>query len=391
MASKVYVESLESRVLLSAAMAPLVAAPSLSVQGHGLVIAKGDAVPSRQDFTDFGPMSTSGGAATRRYVIKNKGLATLNISALKVAGLNPGDYTITSAPISNIAPGAQAAVVIRFSPLAAGASTAKVVIVSNDPSNRRDTFAIKGQGLTTTNLPDGLQYATTVAGTGRLVTVNTLVAVNYTGYLLNGVQFDTSLGAGRSPLQFMIVDGSDPLKRPQVIKGWNEGLQGMRRGEHRTFFIPPSLAYGATGSGTAIPANATLVFETELVWASPFPYLSVLGKRNTVIPYGSLTPMVSNGTDFGTTTKGQSVSRTFILKTTDVHNEYLKLYTINFNSQAGQFNWSVDAYDTTVGGWPLKITYKAAKVGIVNTTVVIPSNDPHHPFYTFAIHAKTIA
>ena len=70
MASKAFVESLESRVMLSASAAPLVAAAHIVVKGQGAVIAKGDATPSRQDYTYFGQMSTSSGTSTRRYVIK---------------------------------------------------------------------------------------------------------------------------------------------------------------------------------------------------------------------------------------------------------------------------------------------------------------------------------
>ena len=388
MASKVYVESLESRVLLSAAMAPLVASPTLVVQGQGLVIAKGDAVPSRQDFTDFGPMSTSGGAARRNFVIKNTGATPLNVSALRVAGLNPGDYTIVSAPITNIAPGSQAALVIRFSPLAAGASSAKVVIRSNDPSLPRSTFAIQGQGLTTTPLPGGLKYTTTVAGSGKAAAVGDLLKVDYTGLLLNGVVFDSSLKPGRRPLVFRIIGGTNPLKW-EVIKGWDEGTQGMLPGEQRTLIIPASLAYGSAGSGSTVPANATLVFELTLLGYQPS--LHVLGQNHKRIPSGSTRLSATLGTDFGTTTIGHSVTRNFVLQTDDPQNVITALSTINFTSQGGQFNWSVGAYDYALGGWPTRITYKAGKVGVVNTTVSIPSDALNYPVYTFAIHGRTTA
>ena len=383
MASKVFVESLESRTLLSAAVALVAAvpAPSIVVQGQGVVIATGDAVPSWQDFTDFGPMSTSSGAATRRYLIKNTGTKPLKISTIAVAGLNAGDYVITKAPTGNIAPGTQAAVVISFSPLAAGLRSGRVVIRSNDPSIPKDTFVIQGQGLTTTELPDGLQYATTVAGSGRAATIGDNLIVQYMGFLPNGTVFDP----GRAPYLVKIVGGTDPTKW-QVIQGWDVGLQGMLPGEDRTLFIPASLGYGVAGYPPDIPPNATLIFETRLRGFGP--YLKVLGQNNVRIPSGSTVPSISLGTDFGTTMLGQTVQPlSFILKTNDPDVINLSWPTFT-GTQAGRFTFVPGNYDSTLGGWPFTITYKA-KIGTANVTVSIPSDDPRGP-YTFNIHAQTV-
>lgn len=382
MSRKIFVESLESRFMLSASAAPLVTVPSMVVQGQGMVIAKGDAVPSRQDFTDFGPMSTSGGEATRRFVIQNKGAKPLRVSTLRVGGLNGGDFRIINAPTGRIAPGGQAVVVIGFSPLAAGNRSAKVIIRSNDPSNHRDTFVIQGQGLTTTNLPDGLQYATTVAGAGEAATVGNVLKVDSTGFLLKGTVFDSTLTAGHRPYTFKLMGGTDPLKM-QVIPGWDEGMQGMRPGEQRTLFIPPSLGPSQNTS--------TLVYEVKLLGYGP--YLQVLGKHNSPIPSGTTTVRAKAGTEFGTTTKGHSVSRTFVLRTDDPSNANVGISRIWISgTQAGQFDYPVSQkYDYTLGGWTVTVTYKAGRIGNANVTVQVLSEDPVHPLYTFAIHAKTIA
>jgi FKBP-type peptidyl-prolyl cis-trans isomerase FkpA len=83
------------------------------------------------------------------------------------------------------------------------------------------------------------------------------VFVNYTGTLTNGTKFDSSYDRGE-PIDFVLGKG-------QVIKGWDEGIQGMKVGEKKHLVIPPEKAYGASGIPGAIPPNATLVFDVELV------------------------------------------------------------------------------------------------------------------------------
>lgn len=102
-------------------------------------------------------------------------------------------------------------------------------------------------------------------GTGADAVAGKRLTVNYTGWLHDsskpdnkGTQFDSSLGAGRSPFTFTLGAG-------QVIKGWDQGFAGMKVGGQRRLVIPPELGYGASGSGGVIPPNATLVFDVELL------------------------------------------------------------------------------------------------------------------------------
>jgi len=109
--------------------------------------------------------------------------------------------------------------------------------------------------------PSGLQYEDTVVGNGPLAQAGGPVQVHYTGWLYNngtqGAKFDSSKDRGQ-PFEF-------PLGAGYVIKGWDEGVQGMAVGGTRRLVIPPNLGYGARGAGGVIPPNATLLFEVDLL------------------------------------------------------------------------------------------------------------------------------
>lgn len=109
----------------------------------------------------------------------------------------------------------------------------------------------------------GLVKTDTVIGTGKEAVTGATVQVNYTGWLhdpkaadMRGAKFDSSVGRG--PFSF-------PLGAGRVIKGWDQGVAGMKVGGKRTLVIPSELAYGQRGAGGVIPPGATLVFDVELL------------------------------------------------------------------------------------------------------------------------------
>lgn len=109
----------------------------------------------------------------------------------------------------------------------------------------------------TITTPSGLKYEDLQVGSGQEAKAGQTVSVHYTGWLTNGKKFDSSLDR-KQPFAF-------PLGAGHVIKGWDEGVAGMKVGGKRKLTIPPELGYGARGAGGVIPPNATLVFEVELL------------------------------------------------------------------------------------------------------------------------------
>ncbi|MSQ27038.1 MAG: FKBP-type peptidyl-prolyl cis-trans isomerase [Dehalococcoidia bacterium] len=105
--------------------------------------------------------------------------------------------------------------------------------------------------------PSGLKFTDDVVGTGESPKAGQTAVVHYTGWLMDGKKFDSSKDRGQ-PFEF-------PLGQGRVIKGWDEGVATMKVGGKRTLIIPAALGYGERGAGAAIPPNAILKFEVELL------------------------------------------------------------------------------------------------------------------------------
>jgi FKBP-type peptidyl-prolyl cis-trans isomerase len=181
----------------------------------------------------------------------------------RASGKNVFDASITYANHEKCEQPGQTLTGVAYSLLHNTGATRQLIIAA---TNAARTQGVNYSGFTAT--ADGqvaaLQILDTTVGTGAVAAINDTLAVHYTGYIYSanlpgnkGAKFDSSIDAGKT-LTVKLGAGT-------VIPGFEQGLTGMKQGGKRTVIIPASLAYGATGTGTNIPPNASLVFDLELV------------------------------------------------------------------------------------------------------------------------------
>ncbi len=375
-------ERLEARALLSAV---------ISVSANSRLLTPGETTPSPLDFTDFGVMSTTPddqiGELTHTFTITNTGDQPLNFKGTgnQVDIEGDSDFFIHSDIATPLAAGSSETFTITFTPQAVGLRQASVTLHTDDPNTPTFTFDIQGTGLVTTNSGDGLQVATTTPGSGASAVTGSDLTIDYTGYLMDGEQFDSSIGG--TPLDVVLGRGS-------VIQGWEEGLIGIQPGESRVLIIPGALAYpdGNDNGSVAIPADAPLLF-TVTADSVTQPAITIQGNstNSAMLTNGESSPDVNDFTDFGvastTVSTNGSITRTFTISNTTSADLTISGIPTFSGADAGDFSVTSAPAATVDAGSSsnFTITFAPQDVGLRRATVEVDSSDPNQPAFTFDI------
>jgi hypothetical protein len=229
-------------------------------------------------------------------------------------------------------------------------------------------------GMTQTS--NVLQVATIKPGTGTAsAAAGQFIKVNYTGYLLNGTKFDSSLNPGHTPFDF-------PLGFGKVIAGWDQGMVGLKIGEQRVLIVPPSLGYGSKATGL-IPANSTLIFIVQMLAFDTLKLNVLGGPKLNVAATNNQIPTLANGTNFGSVTVGNS-SPTSSFTYASGGNLPLAVVSVRLTgANSGDFHGTLS---TSATGQPLiNLTFIPTAKGTRTAALVITYVDPSYSTIGFAI------
>ncbi len=231
------------------------------------------------------------------------------------------------------------------------------------------TAITAAQDNDTITTQSGLQYITLENGNGIKAQPGKEAKVDYTGYLTDGKEFDSSIKRNQ-PFSFTIGEG-------KVIKGWDEGVALMKVGDKFRFIIPPDLAYGEKGAGDVIPPNATLVFDVKLLEISE-PKLALgdtllitifeSGIDSAIIQYHYLRKNMSDEYDF-------SEAQLNILGYLLIRNQMVKEAIEIFKLNAEAYPESANVYDSLAEGYMVEGETKLAEENYQKSLELNPDNE----------------
>ncbi|MCF6327026.1 MAG: choice-of-anchor D domain-containing protein [Devosiaceae bacterium] len=379
-----------------------VAASDMRVQGNATNIVDGDLFPSASDGTYFGAAVVVGSSTSITYTIYNDGLTNLILPdnpIVNITGTNSGEFVVTSAPASPVAPNGSTSFTVEFTPGGTGLRTALVSIGNNDPVVNKNpyNFAISGTGAAVA-VPE-----IDIEGNGQPVVDGTMSTSPG-----NLTDFGSRTVGGSYPATFTINNtGSDVLALSSItISGLPLDFSfsipsvpiNIAAGSSYDLVIEynPILA-GTTSTATVTILNndftdneATYTFAISGTAAAAVPDMGVVDSSNTIlIPNGDTTPAVNDGTDFGLSAIGTDTDRDFlILNDGSGDLNITGLVTISGSSDftiIGQ-----PASPITSGSSTLRIRFTPTGTGPSTATVTILSNDPNDSPYTFDIQGNGV-
>lgn len=408
-----------------------VSGPAIDLRGNGKLIVSGDTTPSLLDGTDFGSLNVGSATPEQTFTIENPGDAALELTQnppVSITGPHASDFNVTSPPASSVAPGGSTTFKVRFQPSVRGLRAATVSIANNNAGATPYGFAVQGAGLATGResiWPDtktgkpwpgdtvfyelGTIFRSSVAGkiTHLRVYSITLESGNHTARIWRNDD-DTVIG-GPYTWNYGGVAGWISFDIPDVDIDANVDYTVVVSVGGDTHMAYPNLGAdilkdGSNGQHLSYPANAGVFVETrdtrpaqsynggnylrDIIFVPAgatvdLPDMDVRG-NNISIPDGASSPGSANGTDFGQTTVGGSVERTFTIAnvgTAPLNLSATPKVAIT-GPQAGDFTVVAQPTSPIAPGGNASITLRFAPsaAGVRNATVTIENDSDKNPY-----------
>lgn len=365
------------------------AGPEIDIQGNAVSIVDGDVTPTPADWTDFGTTSVGVGV-NRPYTIYNNGTLPLTIGAITFSGLNAADFTVITPPAAVVAAGGNTTFTVRFNPSAAGVRVATISIVNGDANENPYNYALQGtateqeinvqgnatlivDGDATPSLTDWTDFGSTDAVSG---TITRTFTIRNTGTLTLTIGAFTFSGANAG--DFTLTTPPNP----NILPGNSSNF---------TVTFDPS----AVGLRTA-----NLSFVNNDSDENPYNFaIQGTGTEQEIDVQGNLTSIVDNDntpsltdwTDFGTTSIGIGVTRTFTILNTG--SSTLTIGAINITGGGGQFVLTTAPSATVApgGSTTFDITYTPSGLGASTANIQFTNNDSNENPYRFRIQGNGAA
>ncbi len=374
------------------------AAPQVELSGSGLAILPGDTTPSTADGTDFGTVFEPGGGANSTFVIRNTGTTTLTLAATPItfSGANAADFSVSVSPATTLAPSGIATFIIAFNPTALGARSATMTIHSNDPVNGTYTVALQGNGIAP---PPPVM---SVQGNGITIANGDTTPAVADGTDLGTVAIGATAGA-----QFRIYNtGGSTLTLGAI------SFIGAGAGDYLVFSAPnsPIVAGGNTSftiayiPSTAGPNTVTLQIDNDDPARSPYtftltgtglatPEINVTGAGRDISD-GDTSPSTLDGTYFGQTTIGNTLTKQFVIENLGTGPLTLGANAVSFTGTgAGDFSITTQPPSTIAVGSSatITVTYTPSVAALTSATLVINNDDANESPYNFLISGTGLA
>lgn len=362
-------------------------AAEIDVQGNSVSIANGDLFPSTTDSTDFGDLNF-GSSDTRTFTISNSGSGSLTIGGIFISGADAADFSISSSPATDIAPGGSTTFTVTFNPASTGAKTASISIINNDGNENPFTYSLQGNVIDVEIDVQG--NSTSIANNNLVPSVTNGTDFGTTSAVSGAIaQTFTIQNTGTSALSVGTVTVSGPDAADFIVTAQPAASVA---GTSATTFI---VTFDPLSAGTK---TATISFLNSDTDENPYsfsvqgvatdPEMNVTGNAADIAS-GDLTPSTADWTDFDSTdiTTG-TVSRTFTIENKSIATVNLTLGAVIISGP--------DASDFTITTPPASIippggtticvvTFDPTSAGVKDAIITIGNDDNDHNPYVFAI------